>query len=207
MIATIAQGPVKALRQVFDMPGHFRLARAATRRVWRSSRTIAAAIAFTVISWTAAETAVYSYESGRSDLLLLTKSRRLGEVALEQGILAGLTSLRDVAGLGDNLPLLIVAAIVVFRASIDPQKSGGSGRLAGRVARPRPGLDHAGVGGRRVVHPVPDRLAGGRIRGAADGGLPDRRGGLDPDDDAGRQRPAAGLDAGRAAQCRARHRG
>lgn len=138
IIALMAQGPLKALRQLLDVPGHIRLARAATRRVWWSSRTIAAAIAFTVISWTGAQTAVYSYDSGKADLLLLTKSRRLGELALEQGILAGLTPLRDVAGLGDNLPLLLVAAIVVFRALIDPQRSGGSGELSSRRGRPRP---------------------------------------------------------------------
>jgi hypothetical protein len=44
----------------------------------------------------------------------------LGELALDQGILAGVTPLRDVAGLGDNLPLLLAAAIVVFRASLGP---------------------------------------------------------------------------------------
>ncbi len=51
-VAMMAQGPLKALKQLFDVAGHIRLARSATRRVWRSSRTIAAAIAFTVISWT-----------------------------------------------------------------------------------------------------------------------------------------------------------
>ena len=38
---------------------------------------------------------------------------------MEQGILAGMTPLRDVAGLGDNLPLLIFAAIMLFKASLD----------------------------------------------------------------------------------------
>jgi hypothetical protein len=162
VLAMIAQGPLKALRQFFDLPGHFRLARSATRRVWRSSRTVAAAIAFTVISWTAAETAVYSYESGRADLLLLTRSRRMVELALEQGILAGLTPLRDVAGLGDNLSLLIVAAIVVFRASIDPQKTGASGEMAGRRARPRPGWTTLvwGVGALYILYRIVSRAAG-----------------------------------------------
>ena len=139
LVVLIAQGPRKAILQFFDLPGHIRLARDAMHRVWISSRMVATTITFTVLAWTGAQSMVYHHESGKADLLLLTKSRRLGEVATEQGILAGLTPLRDVAGLGDNLPLLILAAIVVFRASIDPQKSGEPGEGASRRGRPRPG--------------------------------------------------------------------
>ena len=162
LAAMMAQGPLKALRQLFDVPGHIRLARAGMRRVWRSSRTIAAAILFTVVSWTGAQTAVYYYESGKADLVLLTKSHRLGELALEQGILAGLTPLRDVAGLGDNLPLLILAAIVVFRALIDPQKSGGSGERANLRGRPRPGWTTLvwGVAALYILYRIVSRAAG-----------------------------------------------
>ena len=87
---------------------------------------------------------------------------RLGELSLEQGVLAGLTPLRDVAGLGDNLPLLFVAAIVVFRASIDPQRSGGSGQAGSLRGRPRPGWTTLvwGVGALYILYRVVSRAAG-----------------------------------------------
>ena len=120
VLALFFQGPLALLKQLFDLPGHVRLVRKATRRVWRAGRMVSIAIGFTVLSWTASQALVFIRDSGRRlDLILLTKSRRPGELALEQGILAGMTPLRDVAGLGDNLPLLIIAAIVVFRASLD----------------------------------------------------------------------------------------
>ncbi len=139
LLAVVAQGPRRAMLQLFDVPGHIRLLRDATRRVWMSTRMVATIITFTVLAWTGAEAMVFQQESGRADLLLLTKARRMGELTVEQGILAGLTPLRDVAGLGDNLPLLIVAAIAVFRMSIDPQKSGEPGDGSQRRGRPRPG--------------------------------------------------------------------
>ena len=55
----------------------------------------------------------------RVELTVLTKSRSLGELAFEQGVLAGLTPLRDVAALGDNLTLVLIVVVVVFRASLD----------------------------------------------------------------------------------------
>jgi hypothetical protein len=130
VVVVVAQGPLEALRQLVDVPGHIRLVRDGTRRVRRAGRIIAALIGFTVLSWTGAESLVFFRDSGRADMLALTRSRGLGELATEQGILAGLTPLRDLAGLGDNLPLLIVAAIVVFRASIEPQRSGEPGASA-----------------------------------------------------------------------------
>ncbi len=127
---------------------------------------VATTITFTVLAWTGAQAMVYHHESGKADLLLLTKSRRMGELAVEQGILAGLTPLRDVAGLGDNLPLLIVAAIVVFRASIDPQKSGEPGEGASRRGRPRPGWTTMvwGVAALYILYRAVARAAGsGRV--------------------------------------------
>src|SRR5262249_25520973 len=71
-------------------------------------------------SWTTSQSVVFIRDSGQQyDLSLLTKSRRPAELALEQGILAGMTPLRDMAGLADNLPLLVFATIVLFRASLD----------------------------------------------------------------------------------------
>jgi hypothetical protein len=141
LVAVLVQGPVAVIRQLFDLPGHLRLVREATQRVRRASRMVAVAIAFTVIAWTGSQAMVYNVESGRTDLLLLTRFRGLGELAVEQGMLTAVTPLRDVAGLGDNLPLLIIATIAVFRASIEPHGPGhpkGMGG-AGQPMRPRAG--------------------------------------------------------------------
>jgi len=120
VLALFFQGPTKVLKQLFDLPGHFRLVREASRRVWASGRLVSIAIGFTVVSWTASQVLVFNRDSGRLDLILLTKSRGLSELAMEQGILAGLTPLRDVAGLGDNLLLLLAAVILLCRASFEP---------------------------------------------------------------------------------------
>jgi hypothetical protein len=120
-LAVTFQGPGAALKQLFNLPAHVELVRAATRRVWRAGRVVSIAIGFTVLSWTAAEAVVFlKQDTRRFDPTVLTKARGLGEVALEQGFFAGLTPLRDVAGLGDNLALLLVAAILAFRASLEP---------------------------------------------------------------------------------------
>ena len=77
-------------------------------------------IALTVLSWTGSQTLGYvadKADRGKADLTVLAHSRGRLELAFEQGVLAGLTPLRDVAGLGDNLPLLLCAAYLVFRAS------------------------------------------------------------------------------------------
>ena len=87
--------------------------------MWSASRLVSIAIAFTVVSWTLGQALVFTQESRKADLDLLTKSRGLGELAWEQGLFAALTPFRDVAALGDNLPLLVVAAILVFRVSFD----------------------------------------------------------------------------------------
>jgi hypothetical protein len=81
---------------------------------------VAAAITFTVLAWTGGQSLTFlgeKPEKGRADLTLLSRSRARGELALDQGMLAALTPLRDVAALGDNLPLLLCAVYLVFRAS------------------------------------------------------------------------------------------
>jgi hypothetical protein len=120
LVALCLQGPILVLKQLFDLPGHLRLVETAAKRVWRAGRMVSIAIGFTVLSWTAAQAFVFLRDAGqRADLSLLTKSRRPGELAVEQGVLAGLTPLRDVAGLSDNLPLLLFAAIMLLRVSLD----------------------------------------------------------------------------------------
>jgi hypothetical protein len=119
-LAVLFQGPVVALKQIFDLPGHIKIVRDATRRVWQAGRMIAIVIGFTVLGWTASQALVFMRDDGhRLDLVLLTKSRALWELAFEQGILAGLTPLRDLAALGDNLTLVLIVVVVVFRASLD----------------------------------------------------------------------------------------
>lgn len=139
------QGPGALLRQLGDVPGHARLAKAASTRVWRANRLMIAAIAFTVLSWTGAQTASFLTERpdrGRGDLLLLLRSRSRGELAFDQAVTAALTPLRDLAGLADNLPALLVAAWLVFRSvsaarpilavGPDGPSDGGSPRFAYR---------------------------------------------------------------------------
>jgi hypothetical protein len=120
VLALFLQGPAKVLKQIIDLPGHFRLLRDARRRVWAAGRLVSIAIGFTVVSWTGSQAMVFNRDSGRLDLILLTKLRGLSELAIEQGVLAGLTPLRDLAGLGDNLPLLVAATILLCRASFNP---------------------------------------------------------------------------------------
>lgn len=118
-LVIFAQGPLRVLQQIFDIPGHFRLFSASVLRLRRSSRVVAVTIGMTVVAWTASQTAWYSRPQGKEDLILLTKSRSLTEVTLEQGTLAAVTPLRDVLGLGSNLPLLCIAALLVFRICAD----------------------------------------------------------------------------------------
>jgi hypothetical protein len=123
-IVLLIQGPLAAVRQLVDLSGHIQLVRNATLRVWRASRLVAIAIGFTVVSWTGSQVLTYRDDNRRLDLLLLIKSRALKELVFEHGILAAMTPLRDVVGLANNLPLVVLAGIVVFRAALDPRPDG-----------------------------------------------------------------------------------
>jgi hypothetical protein len=119
LLAILFQGPRRFLGQLFDVPGNARLFYAALGRMKRSPRMISIVIGTTVLSWTCSQAFTYRSDQGRDDMVLLTRARGLGELAVEQGTLAALTPLRDLGGLGSNLPLLIVAIFVLFRASAD----------------------------------------------------------------------------------------
>jgi hypothetical protein len=136
LLAMVFQGPGRALAQAFDLRGHFAVFGAAAQRLRRSGRLLAAVVGFTVLSWTGAQTLSFQHDTGRTDVLLLTRARGLGELAVEQGVFAALTPLRDVAGLASNLPLLVVGAMLVFRASAE---AWGGGPPSWAVAR-RPKL-------------------------------------------------------------------
>jgi hypothetical protein len=140
-LALVVQGPVRALRQVFDLAGHVRLVATSLDRLRGAGRMVAVTIGATVLAWTASQTITFNAPGGREDLLLLTKARSLGELALEQGVLAALTPVRDLFGLGDNLPLLLLATAVLFRALLErPERPRGPAALGrGGVVPPESG--------------------------------------------------------------------
>jgi hypothetical protein len=115
LVAMVFQGPGRALGQLFDAAGHVRLLGAALDRLRSAGRMVAVTVGVTVVAWTVSQTLRFNDPQGRDDVLLLTKARSLGELALEQGVLAALTPVRDLYGLGDNLMLLSLASVVLFR--------------------------------------------------------------------------------------------
>lgn len=119
VLAICFQGPGKTLGQVFDVAGLARLGARATWRLRRAGRLLAATIGLTVLSWTGSQSLTYNQEAGRDDLIMLTKARAVGELGFEQGVLAALTPLRDVAGLGTNVLMLMIAGMMLFRAWTD----------------------------------------------------------------------------------------
>ncbi len=124
VLAVFAQGPVRAIGQLLDMPGHARLLAAALDRFRRSGRLLAVTVGVTVVAWTASQMASYGVATGRDDELLLIKGRRLTDVGLNQGYLAAMTPARDVVGLGLAIPLLVAASVVLFQFSTDRWGSG-----------------------------------------------------------------------------------
>ena len=134
-LALVFQGPGRALRQLLDVPGHALLVAASTRRLRKAARAVAALVGLTVLSWTGSQSFAYNKSEGRDDVLKLTRARHLAELAFEQGVLAALTPLRDVTSLGANRPLLIIATLLLFRASTDIR--GKSSDPAGGVDGPR----------------------------------------------------------------------
>ena len=88
-------------------------------RLKRSGRLLAVVIGMTVLTWTIGQTFTFSDPQGRDDLAALTRGRWLPGLALEQGALAGATPLRDILALGNMIPMLIAAAMLVFQFSSD----------------------------------------------------------------------------------------
>lgn len=119
VLAMALQGPGRALRQLFDASGHVGLLASGLDRLRRAGRMVSLTIGATVLSWTASQAVGFNDPRARDDLYLLLKARSLGELSLEQGVLAALTPLRDVFALGDNLPMLLLATGLLFRALTD----------------------------------------------------------------------------------------
>ncbi|WP_165250020.1 hypothetical protein [Paludisphaera soli] len=135
--ASLFQGPGTTFRQVVDVFGHARLFREAVTRIWQAGRMVTILLTCTVLSWTGSQSLAFfsgDAERGRSDLLLLERSRGPVELILEHGAAAATTPLRDVAGLGDYLPLLVAAVVIVYSSA------------RSRSSSPKPGRGYAAEG-------------------------------------------------------------
>jgi hypothetical protein len=122
-IACLVQGPLTAVAQLFDVPGHVRAVVAALSRFRRAGRLLAVLLGVTVLSWTVRQVRSFGDPQRLEFLADLMRTRGARDVGLEQGLLAALTPLRDLCGLADNFPLLLAAAVVVFRLSADRWES------------------------------------------------------------------------------------
>jgi hypothetical protein len=118
VVSVALQGPGRALVQVLDPAGHARLLALALGRLRKAGRVVATTIGLTVLSWTADQSVgFFSQTRGQEDLLRLTRSRTPMQLAWEHGSLAALTPLRDLCGLADNTPMLLLAAMLIFHAT------------------------------------------------------------------------------------------
>ena len=127
LLTLLVQGPRRALSQFIAIYGHVVLIREGFRRLALSNRLFIIAITTTVLSWTGSQAINFGQAQSREplqirakdDLQLLSKSRSLGELAIEQGAFAAIIPLRDVVVLGGNLPLLMLISVVLFRAATE----------------------------------------------------------------------------------------
>ena len=134
-VAAVAQHPWPMLKQLFDVPGHFRLLSRSMGRLKKSTRMIGIVFGMAVLTWSGNQALTFKGPQGREDLASLLRGRSLSSLAFEQGILAGLTPLRDVIGLGSFIPLLIAGTVALFQFTSDKFNS------VHRVLSPRGGRD------------------------------------------------------------------
>lgn len=116
---TALQGPRRAGRQFLDVLGHLRTIGRAVTRLRQAARLITVLLGSTVLVWTAAQLFRYQSVAGFENLALIRKSRSTVELAIDHGFLAAITPFRDVAGLGDNILLVLAATLLVFRRAAD----------------------------------------------------------------------------------------
>ena len=130
-------------------------------------------------------------ESRRLDLVMLTKSRGPGELAIEQGIFAGTDSSPRCGGAGRQPATTHhrrdrgLSGVVRYAGLGCPPA--GPEFPSTRVSR-RSGLVHVDLGMRRALRALPGRGPDGRQHRSAAGELPGRRGPFDPGLDAGLRR-------------------
>ena len=77
VLAVVLQGPLLALKQLVDLPGHIALVRLASQRSG-AGRLVAAVITVTVLAWTGSQTLGFladKADRGKAELTLLTRSR------------------------------------------------------------------------------------------------------------------------------------
>jgi hypothetical protein len=114
LMAVALQGPRRALGQVLDVRAHVALLGGSLGRVRGAGRFVAVLMGSAVLAWSGYQLGRYASEMRADDLRVFRLGRSAGESAIEQGWLAALVPLRDLGSLGDNLPLLLLAAIVLF---------------------------------------------------------------------------------------------
>ncbi len=119
IVALLFQGPRKAIGQLLDIPGQFRLLGSAMARFQRSGRLLAILVGTSVVAWTTTQAIHFRDPVAREDVVQLVKGRQLGELALAHGMLSAVTPLRDLAALGLLFPLLIAATTVLFQYATD----------------------------------------------------------------------------------------
>lgn len=124
LVVLVLQGPRRAIGQFLDIPGHFRLIGRAFGRVRQAARLITVLLGSTVLAWSTSQYFRYADPAGFDNLVLLRRNQSPVELATGQGYLAAITPFRDVCGLGDNFPMLllllgITTATVAFRRSFD----------------------------------------------------------------------------------------
>lgn len=134
LLAILAQGPGRAIRQFLDLAGLARLVSAALGRLRRSGRLVAVLLGATVVAWTAWQAPLHNREGKREELALLLKSKGRTTFAIEQGALAAITPFRDLLSLGDILVLVVGGAAVVFKFSADRWGRFEDSPIAGRPA-------------------------------------------------------------------------
>ncbi len=119
LLVVVHQGPRRALKQLFDVPGHARAVQSAIGRFRRSGRMAAALFGSAVLAWTVWQSRFFANQDRLEDLSNLLRRKSVSELAAEQGILAALTPLRDLCTLSGNLVMLLALAVVIFKVSAD----------------------------------------------------------------------------------------
>lgn len=120
LVAIAAQGARRAFFDLFDLPGHVRLAFQAIDRLRNASRLSGICLLAAVLSWTGYQFFTYKRDSGSEDLALLASTRGVGwSLAGDHASFAALTPLRDLFGLTDMIPLALFLWFALSKIVLD----------------------------------------------------------------------------------------